>query len=120
MATTKFRASKRFHFSENGTDPWAVFEKVPDSDPPVYEFETSDAKAIAKLDDCADVEKVAERAPATKAPAKKAAAKKVAGGSASSSGDDTGNQGGSGDGENGSPGDPHATPGGDDSGAKGE
>ncbi|MEX3644465.1 hypothetical protein [Mycolicibacterium porcinum] len=45
----KFRADKGYHFSQNGTDPWAHFELVPGSDPVVYEFETTDAKAISRL-----------------------------------------------------------------------
>lgn len=45
----KFRADKGYHFSQNGTDPWAHFEPVPGSDPVVYEFETTDAKAISRL-----------------------------------------------------------------------
>lgn len=48
MAT--FHASKRFHFSDNGRDPWAVFVRVPDSDPAVYEFETGDPKVIDRLE----------------------------------------------------------------------
>lgn len=44
-----FRADKAYHFSTDGTNPWAKFERVEDSDPAVYEFETTDAKAISRL-----------------------------------------------------------------------
>ncbi|OCB42941.1 hypothetical protein A5721_26190 [Mycobacterium vulneris] len=47
----KFRASKAYHFSTDGTDKatWAKFVKVAGSDPVVFEFETSKPADVAKL-----------------------------------------------------------------------
>jgi hypothetical protein len=84
----KFRALKGYHFSPDGTEEntWAKFEKVPKSDPVVYEYDTDDKTSIALLrkliedetDGYTDIteveEKPAKKAPAAKAPAKKAAA----------------------------------------------
>lgn len=44
-----FEADKGYHFSEDGRDPWAVFVRVPGSDPARYRCETSDAKVIDRL-----------------------------------------------------------------------
>lgn len=93
MAT--FTASKGYHFSEDGTEDktWAHFEKVPGSEPPVYEFETTKTTALRRLRaviddpdsgyaDIAEVDdasaKAAEKAAADKAAADKAAADKAA------------------------------------------
>ncbi|CAN5146861.1 hypothetical protein BH11ACT6_BH11ACT6_34880 [soil metagenome] len=52
----KFRASKGYQFSEDGTlkTTWAHFTLVPNEhrsqgEPAVYEFETTDRKAVAQL-----------------------------------------------------------------------
>lgn len=47
----KFRADKGYHFSKDGTEAttWAKFEKVPGSDPVVFECETSKASSVAAL-----------------------------------------------------------------------
>lgn len=83
-----FRATKAYHFSEDGTDKttWAKFAKVPDSDPPTFEVEVtkaSDVAALRKLikdkvpgyTDITEVEQV--KAP-TKTAAEKAAEKAAA------------------------------------------
>jgi hypothetical protein len=57
----KFRASKGFQFSEDGINLWADFRRVPGSDPAVYEFETSDKKAIDRLEKVDGVESVDEK-----------------------------------------------------------
>lgn len=54
---TTFQADKAFHFSEDGSKPWAVFELVPGSDA-VYEFATDDPKVIARLTKADGVRKV--------------------------------------------------------------
>lgn len=56
MAT--FRADKAYHFSQDGSDPWAKFERVPGTDPAVYEFETTDTKVINRLKKAKGVELV--------------------------------------------------------------
>lgn len=115
----KFRAPKGYHFSEDGTPgtTWAQFEKVPKSEPVVYEFDTdvkSEVDALRKLiddevegyTDIVEVEdkpaKKATEAAAKKAPAKAAGAK-AAGAKAAGSPDNTGDAGG--DGGDGTPGD---------------
>ncbi|TQK29383.1 hypothetical protein [Arthrobacter sp. SLBN-53] len=47
----KFRANKGYHFSKDGTEAttWAKFEKVPGSDPVVYEYETTKASSVTAL-----------------------------------------------------------------------
>ncbi len=54
----KFRATKGYHFSKDGTDAtaWAVFTKVPGSDPVVYEYETSKAADVTALRKLIDAE----------------------------------------------------------------
>lgn len=59
MAT--FRADKRWHFSEDGTNPWALFERVPGSEPAVYEFETSDAAVARRLEAVDEITRVEEK-----------------------------------------------------------
>ncbi|AQT81969.1 hypothetical protein B1R94_25985 [Mycolicibacterium litorale] len=99
----KFRASKGYHFSEDGTEEttWAKFDHVPKSDPAVYEFETDEKSEIASLrklieDEVpgyTDIVEVAEK-PAKKAPAKKAPAKRAGSKAADKAdGDDEGGDG---------------------------
>jgi hypothetical protein len=48
-----FEASKGFHFSEDGIEPWAHFERVEGSglgtEPVKFRFETGDSKVIERL-----------------------------------------------------------------------
>lgn len=146
MAT--FRATKAYRFSPDGTDEktWAKFDKVPDSDPPVFEAEVTKPKDVAALrklisdkvtgfTDITEVEEpapvkkltTAEKAAVAKATAEKAAAEKEAAEAAAekaagaSGSDDQGaeNSGALGDGGTGDDGDPAATAGvgGDQNGA---
>lgn len=92
---TVFRASKGYHFSEDGTPntTWAKFEHVQGSDPSVYEFETTERTSVAQLrklieDEVGgytDIVEVAAKKPA----AKKAAAKGGDTGGSSADGADT-------------------------------
>lgn len=56
MAT--FHAPKGYQFSEDGTDPWAVFTRIEGSDPVVFEFVTDEAKVIGRLKKIDDIKLV--------------------------------------------------------------
>lgn len=62
----KFHADKAFHFSDNGSDPWAVFVLIDGSDPAVYEFATDDPKTIARLEKAEQVNRLQPKARAAK------------------------------------------------------
>lgn len=122
----KFRASKGYHFSEDGTEvtTWARFDHVAKSDPPAYEFDTDDKTEIAALRKLIDdevpgytdivevVDKPAKKAPAKKAPAKRTGSKTAGDGDGDGTGadDSTGDADG-GDEDGDSTGDDDATAG---------
>jgi hypothetical protein len=98
----KFRASKGYHFSKDGTEAttWAKFEHVPKSEPPAYEFDTtvkSEIDAVRKIIDN-EVEGYTDIVEVVEKTARGGRAGKAGANKAGKAGDDDSGQGDGGDG----------------------